>query len=41
MIASSDSSISKYISLFVCRTPCLRQGIGAVNGVEAGDCMLQ
>lgn len=40
MIASSVSAMSKYISLFECRTPGRRQGIGAVNGAVVGACSL-
>jgi hypothetical protein len=35
-----DSAISKYISLFECRIPCFRHGIGAANGAVVGACIL-
>lgn len=39
-IASMDSAMSKYISLFECRIPCLRHGIGAASGAVVGAWIL-
>ena len=39
-MASIDSAISKYISLFECRIPCLRHGIGAASGAVVGAWIL-
>jgi hypothetical protein len=39
-MASIDSAMSKYISLFECRIPCLRHGIGAASGAVVGAWIL-
>jgi len=39
-IASIDSAMSKYISLFEYRIPCLRHGIGAASGAVVGAWIL-